>query len=189
MKGKQGVGNEELEMRSEELGIRNCGGRLVAAFAPFCRGGPWPSRGCLRRREVCGTMQASSPTGACYNAWLRPSLPDQNIKFVRRGGIYCARRRVSEANRRAAAALRPEIPPAKPRAAAFPRLAAGPAPPFASLVKGRWPRRQARAEGLPRHEMPPPEATAAFPHHVGADSTAPAGAFRRPKTAGPALRP
>ena len=31
---------------------------------------------------------------------------------VRRGGIYCARRRVSEANRRAAAALRPEIPPA-----------------------------------------------------------------------------
>ena len=35
----------------------------------------------------------------------------QNIKFIRRGGIYCARRRVSEANRRAAAALRPEIPP------------------------------------------------------------------------------
>ena len=31
---------------------------------------------------------------------------------VCRGGIYCARRRVSEANRRAAAALRPEIPPA-----------------------------------------------------------------------------
>ena len=42
----------------------------------------------------------------------------QNIKFVRRGGIYCARRRVSEANRRAAAALRPEIPPGEPRAAA-----------------------------------------------------------------------
>ena len=41
----------------------------------------------------------------------------QNIKFVRRGGIYCARRRVSEANRRAAAALRPEIPPAEPGAA------------------------------------------------------------------------
>ena len=36
-------------------------------------------------------MQASSPTGACYNAWLRPSLPDQNIKFVRRGGIHPAR--------------------------------------------------------------------------------------------------
>ena len=42
----------------------------------------------------------------------------QNIKFVRRGGIYCARRRVSEANRRAAAALSPEIPPAEPGAAA-----------------------------------------------------------------------
>ena len=41
----------------------------------------------------------------------------QNIKFVRRGGIYCARRRVSEANRHAAAALRPENPPAEPRAA------------------------------------------------------------------------
>ena len=38
----------------------------------------------------------------------------RNEKFVRRGGIYCARRRVSEANRRAAAALRPEIPPAGP---------------------------------------------------------------------------
>ena len=35
----------------------------------------------------------------------------------RRGGIYPARRRVSEANRRAAAALRPEIPPVEPRAA------------------------------------------------------------------------
>ena len=35
----------------------------------------------------------------------------QNTKFIRRGGIYCARRRVSEANRRAAAALGPEIPP------------------------------------------------------------------------------
>ena len=30
---------------------------------------------------------------------------------IRRGEIYCARRRVSEANRRAAAALGPEIPP------------------------------------------------------------------------------
>ena len=40
------------------------------------------------------------------------------------------------------------------------RLVAGPAPQFASLVKGRWPRRQARSEGLPRPEMPPPEAAA-----------------------------
>ena len=41
----------------------------------------------------------------------------QNIKFIRRGGIYPARRRVSEANRHAAAALRPENPPAEPGAA------------------------------------------------------------------------
>ena len=37
---------------------------------------------------------------------------------VRRGAIYCARRRVSEANRRAEAALRPENPPVGVRAAA-----------------------------------------------------------------------
>ena len=30
-----------------------------------CRGGPWPSRGTLRRRGVSGTMQASSPTLVC----------------------------------------------------------------------------------------------------------------------------
>ena len=40
------------------------------------------------------------------------------------------------------------------------RLVAGPAPQFASLVKGRWPRRQARSEGLPCPKMPPPEAAA-----------------------------
>ena len=50
--------------------------------------------------------------------WRRPSRLVQNMKLIRRGGIYCARRRVSEANRRAAAALRPEIPPGDPRAAA-----------------------------------------------------------------------
>ena len=50
-------------------------------------------------------------------AWLRLSRLAQNIKFVRRGGIYPARRRVSEANRHAAAALRPENPPAEPGAA------------------------------------------------------------------------
>ena len=36
----------------------------------------------------------------------------------------------------------------------------GPPPPFASLVKGRWLRRPARPEGLPRPQMPPPEAAA-----------------------------
>ena len=35
------------------------------ASAMVCRGGPWPSRGTLRRRGVSGTMQASSPTLVC----------------------------------------------------------------------------------------------------------------------------
>ena len=34
-------------------------------FAAVCRGGPWPSRGALRRRKHPGTMQASSPTWVC----------------------------------------------------------------------------------------------------------------------------
>ena len=50
--------------------------------------------------------------------WRWPFRFVQNTKYIRRGGIYCARRRVSEANRRAAAALRPEIPPAGPCSAA-----------------------------------------------------------------------
>ena len=37
------------------------------ASAMVCRGGPWPSRGTLRRRGVSGTMQASSPTKVYYN--------------------------------------------------------------------------------------------------------------------------
>ena len=49
--------------------------------------------------------------------WSRASRLARSRKFIRRGGIYCARRRVSEANRRAAAALRPEIPPVEPCAA------------------------------------------------------------------------
>ena len=62
----------------------------------------------------CGGMRASRPTDAC----LVTGIPfGRSRKFIRRGGIYCARRRVSEANRRAAAALRPEIPPVEPCAA------------------------------------------------------------------------
>ena len=57
----------------------------------------------------CGGMRASRPTAARAAAAV-PVGPIR--KNIRRGGIYCARRRVSEANRRAAAALRPEIPPA-----------------------------------------------------------------------------
>ena len=37
------------------------------ASALVRRGGPWPSRGTLRRRRVSGTMQASSPTKVYYN--------------------------------------------------------------------------------------------------------------------------
>ena len=45
----------------------------------------------------------------------------------RRGGIYCARRRVSEANRRAEAALRPEISARFAAAQGFPgRYGIGP---------------------------------------------------------------
>ena len=62
----------------------------------------------------CGGMRASRPT----DARLVTGIPfGRSRKFIRRGGIYCARRRVSEANRRAAAALRPEIPPVEPCAA------------------------------------------------------------------------
>ena len=49
------------------------------------------ARGPPRRRKVCGTMQASSPTEVCHNAWPQPSRSAQNIKFIRRGGIYPAR--------------------------------------------------------------------------------------------------
>ena len=71
--------------------------------------------GTLRRRGVPGTMQASSPTEVRYNA----GFPfGRGPSVGRRGGIYCARRRVSEANRRAAAALGLEIPPAGVCAAA-----------------------------------------------------------------------
>ncbi len=52
------------------------------------------ARGRPHRRKVCGTMQASSPTEVCYNAWPRPSRPARNIKFIRRGGIHPARERL-----------------------------------------------------------------------------------------------
>ena len=56
----------------------------------------------------CGGMGASRPTDARWVAVVRFR---GSFRKVCRGGIYCARRRVSEANRRTAAALRPEIPP------------------------------------------------------------------------------
>ena len=92
--------------------------RLAATSIPVRRGGIYPSRGRLRRGEVPGTMQASSPTWVCGIAGFVVFPLAATFIPVRRGGIYCARRRVSEANRRAAAALRPEIPPADVRDAA-----------------------------------------------------------------------
>ena len=93
------------------------------------------ARGPSRRRKVCGTMQASSPTEVCYNAWPQPSRPAQNIKFIRRGGIHPARER-----------LRRRRPPVR----AGPKTRTEQAP----LSKG------ARAEigGLPPGKMPPPGA-------------------------------
>ena len=59
---------------------RRCPLPVCMVFAPHCRAGPWPRR--------------------------TDDFSKNN--FIRFGG-RCARRRVSEANRRAAAALRPEI--------------------------------------------------------------------------------
>ncbi len=120
---------------------QGCGFPFGRAFAAVCMGGPWTSRGSPRRRNfpVCRRVfrgsvgRAFTPAApwkfqnrnVCAAAgsggmghpalrppgWRWPSRLAQNMKLIRRGGIYCARRRVSEANRRAAAALRPEIPP------------------------------------------------------------------------------
>ena len=94
--------------------------RLAAGLATIRRGGfhirPRGVRAAANRADM-----ESAPTGVCSDAWPRPSRLAQSAKFIRRGGIYPARRRVSEANRRAAAALRPEIPPAGLAAAQGPR--------------------------------------------------------------------
>ena len=117
------------------------GGRSAAGLTINRRGGFHIRPGCSRRRNfpVCRrvfpgsvgraftpaaprqfqnrNVRAAAGSGGMGHpalrppGWRRPSRLVQNIKLIRRGGIYCARRRVSEANRRAAAALRPEIPP------------------------------------------------------------------------------
>ena len=90
-------------------------------FPPFRRAGVHARRTlAISKSQPCaaagsGGMRASRPTFARTVA----AVPvDRSFRKVCRGGIYPARRRVSEANRRAAAALRPEIPPAGVRAAA-----------------------------------------------------------------------
>ena len=96
-------------------------GLRLRAWAAVCRGGPWPSRGCLRRRRVPrlttdlplvvgadsiaargrsrrrGVRRdgASRPTAARKATAIRfhhaPAPVGPNIKIIRRGGIYPAR--------------------------------------------------------------------------------------------------
>ena len=101
-------------MRNQELKLG--AGLRLRAWAAVCRGGPWPSRGCLRRRRVPRlTTDLPLVVGADsisargrsrrrgvrrdegippYDrpGWRRPSRLAQNAKFIRRGGIYPARR-------------------------------------------------------------------------------------------------
>ena len=60
--------------------------RLVTGLAPVRRGGIYPARGCSRRREAPGTMQASSPTKVCYNMDSRfPGQLRAPARFVGEG--------------------------------------------------------------------------------------------------------
>ena len=47
----------------------------------------------LRRREGCGTMRASSPTGVCHRTGFAVSRLAADPPLVRRGGIYPSRGR------------------------------------------------------------------------------------------------
>ena len=63
------------DMESAPTGVCGIAGsafsRVATGFAPVRRGGIYPARGCSRRREVRGTMRASSPTEVCVYARLR----------------------------------------------------------------------------------------------------------------------
>ena len=115
---RAGVYARRTLANSKMEGLRHCRGRVFPVSrgpCPVRRGGFHIRPGRLCRRTV-RRGEGTPLYGPPGRPWL--SRLAQNIKFVRRGGIYCARRRVSEANRHAAAALRPENPPAEPRAAA-----------------------------------------------------------------------
>ncbi len=86
-----------------------------------------------------------------------------HFRKVCRGGIYCARRRVSEANRRTAAALRPEIPPGALRRRRVPGTMQASSPTGVCCNAGP------RFLGWPRHS----------PSSVGADSISARGCLRR----------
>ena len=108
----------------------------------------------------CGGMGASRPTDARWVAVVRFR---GSFRKVCRGGIYCARRRVSEANRRTAAALRPEIPPGALRRRRVPGTMRASSPTRVCCNAGP------QLPGLPRHS----------PSSVGADSISARGCLRR----------
>ena len=174
--------------------------RSATMFPPFCRAGVHARRtAVIQNRDVrnaagCGGMRASRPTAARAAA----AVPVGPIcKNIRRGGIYCARRRVSEANRRAAAALGPEIPPAGPAATQGSRDDASIVPyrglrlpvgrAFAAVRRGGpWPSRGAsrqrgvrRDEGIPPYGRPGGRSRSGWPGtknlFVGAGFIPPAG--------------
>ena len=105
----------------------------------------------VRAAAGCGGMGASRPTAARWVAVVRFR---GSFRKVCRGGIYCARRRVSEANRRTAAALRPEIPPGALRRRRVPGTMQASSPTEVCYNAGP------RFLGWPRHS----------PSSVGADS-------------------
>ena len=84
--------------RSRRRGVRRDGAsrptaaRIDAAI-PVCRalavgrrGGIYPARRRSRRRGVCGTMRASSPTEVCYNVGMSfPGWPRAPVRFVGEG--------------------------------------------------------------------------------------------------------
>ena len=106
-------------------------------FAPVCRGGPRPSRGegsaagqpgryrigpymgCLRRRGMfpvlnrqrCGGVNARPTEPGKHGGHPGNTIPAAVANPCRGRCSHCARRRVSEANRTAGPALRPEIVP------------------------------------------------------------------------------
>ena len=55
------------------------------------RGGIYPSRGCLRCGRGCGTMQASSPTGVCYNTEVVVSRLAASLPWVVGGDLSLPR--------------------------------------------------------------------------------------------------
>ena len=144
--------------------VRVGGGRSgLARNTKFIRrGGIYPAR------SVCGGPRFS---GRCKHRPLQMFVVTPGYRFpggrafafVRRGGIYCARRRVSEANRRTAAALRPEIPPGALRRRRVPGTMQASSPTEVCYNAGP------RFLGWPRHS----------PSSVGADSISARGCLPR----------